>query len=97
MPKLPAPIEKDSYKGIRDASDMDSYRVEKQTAMHIQLPDADAEIEQAPSAGGGFIPEAELDRLSNIIKSFKDRFGKPRDDLAPATLRSILKQAGLGK
>jgi type I restriction enzyme R subunit len=75
VPKLPAPIEEDLSKGILDAIDMDSYRVEKKAAMKIQLPDADAEIEPVPTTGGGRKPEPELDRLSNILKTFNDQFG----------------------
>jgi type I restriction enzyme R subunit len=73
--KLPAPIDEDLSKGILDAIDMDSYRVEKQAAQQIQLPDADAAIEPVPTSGGGRKPEPELDRLSNIIKTFNDQFG----------------------
>lgn len=73
--KLPAPIEPDPAKGILDAIDMDSYRVEKRAAMRIQLSDADATIEPVPTTGGGRKPEPELDRLSNIIKAFNDQFG----------------------
>jgi type I restriction enzyme R subunit len=54
---------------------MDSYRVEKQAARQIQLPDADASIEPVPTSGGGRKPEPELDRLSNIIKTFNHQFG----------------------
>ena len=75
VPKLPAPIEEDLSKGILEAIDMDSYRVEKQAAVKIQLPDADAEIEPVPTTGGGGRPEPELDRLSNILKAFNDQFG----------------------
>ncbi len=75
VPKLPAPVEEDLSKGILEAIDMDSYRVEKQAAMRIQLPDADAEIEPVPTTGGGHKPEPELDRLSNILKTFNDQFG----------------------
>ena len=74
-PKLPAPKEEDLSKGILEAIDMDSYRVEKQAAMKIQLPDANAEIEPVPTSGGGHKPEPELDRLSNILKTFNDQFG----------------------
>jgi type I restriction enzyme R subunit len=73
--KLPAPKEEDLSKGILEAIDMDSYRVEKQASMRIALSDADAEIEPVPTAGGGYKPEPELDRLSNIIKAFNDQFG----------------------
>ena len=75
VPKLPAPIEDDLSKGILEAIDMDSYRVEKQAVRDIQLPDEDAEIGPVPTDGGGHKPEAELDRLSNILKEFNDRFG----------------------
>ena len=75
MPKLPAPKETDLSKGILQAIDMDSYRLEKKAAVKIQLPDQDAEIEPVPTDGGGALPEPELDRLSNILKLFNDQFG----------------------
>ena len=75
IPKLPAPQEDDLSKGILDAIDMDSYRVEKQAMQKIMLPDADAEIDPVPASGGGQRPEPELDRLSNIIRSFNEHFG----------------------
>ncbi|MCG3201467.1 MAG: hypothetical protein NFCOHLIN_01337 [Gammaproteobacteria bacterium] len=75
VPKLPAPVEEDLSKGILEAIDMDSYRVEKRAAAKIQLSDADAEIEPVPTTGGGRKPEPELDRLSNILKAFNDQFG----------------------
>jgi type I restriction enzyme, R subunit len=73
--KLPSPVEIDLAKGILDAIDMDSYRVEKRTMQTIILPDEDAEIEPIPKSGGGHKPEPELDRLSNILKVFNDHFG----------------------
>ena len=63
VPKLPAPVEEDLSKGILESIDMDSYRVEKKTAIHVQLADEDAEIQPVPTNGGGHIPELELDRL----------------------------------
>jgi type I restriction enzyme R subunit len=75
VPKLPAPIEEDLSKGILEAIDMDSYRVEKKAAIQIQLTDQDAEIEPVPTTGGGRKPETEIDRLSNILKTFNDLFG----------------------
>ena len=73
--KLPAPLEEDLSKGILDAIDMDSYRVEKRAMQKILLTDEDAEIEPVPVSGGGYRPEPELDRLSNILKVFNDHFG----------------------
>lgn len=43
--------------------------------MRIALPDADAEIGPVPTSGGGFLAEPELDRLSNILRTFNDQFG----------------------
>ena len=73
--RLPAPDDEDLSKGILDAIDMDSYRVEKRAVQKILLPDADAEIEPVPAAAGGHRPEPELDRLSNILRAFNDLFG----------------------
>jgi type I restriction enzyme R subunit len=74
-PKLPAPEEDDLSKGILEAIDMDSYRVEKQAVRDIQLPDEDAEIDPVPTDGGGLKPDPEMDRLSNIVREFNDRWG----------------------
>jgi type I restriction enzyme R subunit len=75
IPKLPAPKEEDLSRGILEAIDMDSYRVEVKTSLKIGLPDQDAEIGPVPTNGGGRKPEPELDQLSNIIKAFNDQFG----------------------
>ena len=73
--KLPAPIEDDLSKGILDAIDMDSYRVEKLAMEQIRLPDIDGEVDPVPTAGGGRKTEPEFDRLSNIVQQFNDMFG----------------------
>ncbi|XZE21801.1 type I restriction endonuclease subunit R [Pirellulaceae bacterium SH449] len=75
IPKLPAPKEEDLSKGILESIDMDSYRVEKKAAMKVVLQDENAEIEPLPGGGGGRKVEPELDRLSNILKSFNEQFG----------------------
>jgi type I restriction enzyme R subunit len=93
-PKLPAPKEEDLAKGILEAIDMDSYRVEKKAALTIGLADQDAEIEPAATDAGGRRSEPELDRLSNILKNFNENFGtlfndgdrivkRIREDIAP--------------
>lgn len=75
IPKLPAPKEEDLSRGILEAIDMDSYRVEVKTSLKIGLPDEDAEVGPVPASGGGRKPEPELDQLSNIIQAFNDQFG----------------------
>ena len=75
VPKLPAPVEPDLAKGILDAIDLDSYRVEKQAMQKILLPDEDAEIGPVPTSTGGSRPDPELDRLSSILGTFNEHFG----------------------
>jgi len=48
LPKLPALREEDLAKGILDAIDTDSYRVEKQAARRIGLEDRETEIPPVP-------------------------------------------------
>ncbi len=94
LPKLPAPKDEDLSKGILEAIDMDSYRVEKKAVLKIALADEDAEIEPVPTDAGGYKAEPEMDRLSSILKTFNDQFGtlftdtdrvakRIRDDIAP--------------
>jgi len=75
VPKLPAPKEDDLSKGILEAVDMDSYRVEVKASIEIALADVDAEIEPVPTSGGGRTAEPELDVLTNILKAFNEQFG----------------------
>jgi len=74
-PKLPAPIEEDLSKGVLEAIDMDSYRVEAKATIDIALPDKDGEVDAVPTSGGGRNADPELDHLSNILKQFNDQFG----------------------
>jgi type I restriction enzyme, R subunit len=102
-PKLPAPKEEDLSKGILEAIDMDSYRVEKKAVMKIALADADAEIEPVPTEAGGRKSEPELDHLSNILKTFNEQFGtlftdtdrvakRIREDIAPKVAADLTYQ-----
>jgi type I restriction enzyme R subunit len=75
IPKLPAPKEDDLSKGILETIDMESYRVEVRASLRIALPDAEATIEPVPTGAGGRMPEAELDHLSNIVRTFNEQFG----------------------
>lgn len=73
--KLPAPTEDDLSRGILEAIDMDSYRAEKKAMISIELKDANAEIDPVPTSGGGRKSDTEMDRLSNIIRTFNDMYG----------------------
>lgn len=81
VPKLPAPQEEDLAKGILESIDMDSYRVEKQVALNIALPDQNAEIQPVPVGGGGRKSDPELDRLSNILNIFNEQNGTLFSDI----------------
>ena len=52
IPKLPAPGEDDLSRGILDAIDMDSYRIEKRAVQNLMLEDRDAEIAPLPPGDG---------------------------------------------
>lgn len=54
---------------------MDSYRVEAKAALKMAMADSDATVEPIPPASAGGKGEAEIDRLSAIIKTFNDLFG----------------------
>ncbi len=75
LPKLPSPQDEDLSAGILEAIDLDSYRVQAQTQVAIQLDDEDAEIPPVPTSTAGGKPEAELDLLTNILNTFNDLFG----------------------
>lgn len=91
VPKLPAPVEEDLSRGILEAIDMDSYRIEKKATMAIRLPDEDAEIEPVPGDGGGRRPEPEMELLSSIIREFNEQFGNVRWDDKDRVLQLITK------
>lgn len=73
--KLPAPSEEDLSKGVLESIDMDSYRVEAQAALKMAMDDTDAILEPAPPGSGNGASEPDIDRLSNILKTFNDLFG----------------------
>jgi type I restriction enzyme R subunit len=75
IPKLPAPVETDLAKGILENIDMDSYRVEAKSSISVVLADQAGEIPPVPTSGGGHIPEAKIDKLSNILRTFNEQFG----------------------
>ncbi|TXH39933.1 MAG: type I restriction endonuclease subunit R [Burkholderiaceae bacterium] len=75
IPKLPAPKEEDLSKGVLEAIDMDSYRVEAKASLALSMDDTDATVEPVPPGGGGGHGEPDIDKLSNIIREFNDLFG----------------------
>ena len=78
--KLPSPVEEDLSRGILDAIDMESYRVERQERMRIAVADDDTEIDPASVGGGGSKPEPELERLSELLRTFNEHHGTHFED-----------------
>ena len=75
VPKLPAPKEEDLSAGILENIDLESYRAEKLAAMRIVLDDRDGLLAPVPAAGGVAHLDPELEKLSEIVKSFNAHFG----------------------
>ena len=75
IPKLPAPKEEDLSQGVLEAIDMDSYRPEVNATLEMGMNEEDGKLEPAPMGAGGGLPEPEVDKLSNIVRTFNDLFG----------------------
>lgn len=72
-----API--DLAKGILDNIDMDSYRLQLEASINIVM-DPGPELKPIPTTMRGGASEPEMDRLSNILQSFNDRYGTRFED-----------------
>lgn len=90
IPKLPSPRDDDFSEGILDVIDLDSYRLEAQECMSIELKDADAEVPPVPAGKAGHIINPEMDLLSVILNDFNDMFGNISWNDADNVRRQIL-------
>jgi type I site-specific restriction-modification system R (restriction) subunit len=54
---------------------MDSYRPEVKATLSMAMDDADGTVEPAPPGGGDPGGTPDIDKLSNIIRTFNDLFG----------------------
>jgi type I restriction enzyme, R subunit len=76
IPKLPSPKEPDLSKGILEAIDLDSYRLEVRETLTPYLDDKpEHEVGPVPSGGAGIPPEVQLELLSNILAAFHEMWG----------------------
>ncbi len=73
-----API--DLAKGILENIDMDSYRLQLEGTAAIKL-EKGGDIAPIPTEMRGGKAEVEIDRLSNILQSFNDRYGTQFEDV----------------
>jgi type I restriction enzyme, R subunit len=74
-PKLIIDREDDLTAGLTESIDMDSYRPSKQGTEKITLAEEAGVVNPIPVDVSSGKPEAELDTLENILKSFNQRFG----------------------
>ena len=92
VPKLPAPMEEDLSKGILEAIDMDSYRAEKKAAMKIVLRREMRKSTPVPTEAAAGKPDPEMDRLSNILKTFNEQFRRRSLQTATASSGRIIRR-----
>lgn len=69
----------DLAKGILDNIDMDSYRLQLEATTNIVMEQGD-ELKPIPTEMRGGTSEPEMDRLSNILQTFNDRYGTHFED-----------------
>jgi type I restriction enzyme R subunit len=69
----------DLAKGILDNIDMDSYRLQLEATANIVMEQGD-ELKPIPTNMRGGTSDPEMDRLSNILQTFNDRYGTQFED-----------------
>jgi type I restriction enzyme R subunit len=69
----------DLAKGILDNIDMDSYRLQLEATTNIAMEQGD-ELKPIPTDMRGGSSDPEMDRLSNILQTFNDRYGTQFED-----------------
>lgn len=72
-----API--DLAQGILDNIDMDSYRLQLEATTDIFMEQGE-DLKPIPTEMRGGLAETEIDRLSNILQTFNDRYGTEFED-----------------
>ena len=70
----------DLAKGILNNIDMDSYRLQLQTTVSMVMEQGD-DLKPIPTEMRGGAKDVELDKLSNILKSFNDKYKKDFEDI----------------
>ena len=70
----------DLAKGILNNIDMDSYRLQLQATISIAMEQGE-ELKPIPTEMRGGAKDVEMDRLSNIIQSFNDKYKDEFEDI----------------
>ena len=69
----------DFSKGILDNIDMDSYRLQLESTTDVVLEQGE-DLKPIPTEMRGGVSDSEIDRLSNILQTFNDRYGTQFED-----------------
>lgn len=69
----------DLAKGVLDNIDMDSYRLQLESTTNVVLEQGE-DLKPIPTEMRGGVSEPEIDRLSNILQTFNDRYGTEFED-----------------
>lgn len=69
----------DLAQGILDNIDMDSYRLQLESTTNIALEQGE-DLKPIPTEMRGGVNDPEIDRLSNILQTFNDRYGTEFED-----------------
>lgn len=77
--KLVAETQIDFSKGILDNIDMDSYRLQLESTTDVVLEQGE-DLKPIPTEMRGGVSDSEIDRLSNILQTFNDRYGTQFED-----------------
>ena len=77
--KLGGEMSIDLAQGILDNIDMDSYRLQLEATTNIVMEQGE-DLKPIPTDMRGGSSESDIDRLSNILQSFNDRYGTQFED-----------------
>lgn len=77
--KLGGDTSVDLAKGVLDNIDMDSYRLQLESTTNVVLEQGE-DLKPIPTDMRGGVSEPEIDKLSNILQTFNDRYGTEFED-----------------
>jgi type I restriction enzyme R subunit len=77
--KLGSDTSVDLAKGVLDNIDMDSYRLQLESTTNVVLEQGE-DLKPIPTEMRGGVSEPEIDKLSNILQTFNDRYGTQFED-----------------
>ena len=84
--------EADTLSDILSYVDLDSFKIEQQYTMDIELEEKEGVVEGIQDTTGGYTDEAPIDFLSEIIQALNDAFGSGFDQTDKLRISTLQKQ-----